>query len=98
MSLRNAVSHLASWPGGRTSSYGRGPPSFAVRASAAYIRRALVPRRRGLIRLALIFVFALLCGPAVAQTAQKVAPLNPGEVHISFAPVVKKVRPAVVNV
>jgi Do/DeqQ family serine protease len=51
-----------------------------------------------LIRLALIFVLALLCAPAFAQSAQKVAPQSPSEVHISFAPVVKKVRPAVVNV
>ena len=51
-----------------------------------------------MVRLALIFIFALLCAPAVAQTVQKAAPQNPGEVHLSFAPVVKKVRPAVVNV
>ena len=51
-----------------------------------------------MIRLALVLVFALMHGLAFAETAAKVAPQNPGEVHLSFAPVVKKVRPAVVNV
>ncbi len=35
---------------------------------------------------------------AQAQTVQKTVPTDPGEVRLSFAPVVKKVRPAVVNV
>jgi Do/DeqQ family serine protease len=51
-----------------------------------------------LIRLALVLVFALMHGLAFAETAAKVAPQNPGEVRLSFAPVVKKARPAVVNV
>ena len=51
-----------------------------------------------MIRLALVFVLALMSGAASAQTAPKVAPQNPNEVHLSFAPVVKKVTPAVVNV
>jgi len=50
------------------------------------------------IRLALAFVLALIWGPAFAETAPKVAPQNPGEVRLSFAPVVKRVLPAVVNV
>src|SRR5580693_9337178 len=33
-----------------------------------------------------------------AQTVQKTVPTDPGEVRLSFAPVVKKARPAVVNV
>jgi Do/DeqQ family serine protease len=55
-------------------------------------------RRFGLIRLGLVFVLALLCGAAFAQTAPKVPPQNPNQVRLSFAPVVKKVTPAVVNV
>jgi Do/DeqQ family serine protease len=51
-----------------------------------------------LIRLALALVFALMNGLAFAETAARVAPQNPGEVRLSFAPVVKKARPAVVNV
>jgi len=51
-----------------------------------------------LIGLALVFVLALIWGPAFAETAPKVAPQNPGEVRLSFAPVVKRVLPAVVNV
>ncbi len=49
-----------------------------------------------MIRLALAVAFALLCGSAVADT--RVAPQSPAEVRLSFAPVVKKVAPAVVNV
>src|ERR1700751_2628031 len=55
-------------------------------------------RRFGLIRLALVIVLALMSGAASAQTAPKIAPRNPDQVHLSFAPVVKKVTPAVVNV
>jgi Do/DeqQ family serine protease len=40
----------------------------------------------------------LACTAAQAQTAEKTVPQSPGEVRLSFAPVVKKVRPAVVNV
>jgi Do/DeqQ family serine protease len=42
----------------------------------------------------LILAFTLAEAPA----AEKVVPQSPAEVHLSFAPVVKKVRPAVVNV
>jgi Do/DeqQ family serine protease len=51
-----------------------------------------------LIRLALAAVFALLTAPAFADAVQKVAPQGPAQVRLSFAPVVKKVAPAVVNV
>jgi Do/DeqQ family serine protease len=51
-----------------------------------------------LIRLALAVVFALLVAPAFADTVQKTAPQSPAEVRLSFAPVVKKAEPAVVNV
>jgi Do/DeqQ family serine protease len=50
------------------------------------------------IRLALAFVLALIWGAAFAETAPKIAPQNPSEVRLSFAPVVKRVLPAVVNV
>ena len=49
-------------------------------------------------RLALVFTFVLMWGAAFADTAPKVPPQNPGQVRLSFAPVVKKVTPAVVNV
>ena len=49
-------------------------------------------RRSRLIRLALVLAFALIWGPVFAETVTKVAPQNPGEVRLSFAPVVKKVR------
>jgi Do/DeqQ family serine protease len=51
-----------------------------------------------LLRLALVIVLALFNAPLVAQTTQKVAPQAPAQVHLSFAPIVKKVQPAVVNV
>jgi Do/DeqQ family serine protease len=51
-----------------------------------------------LIRLALVFALAFVWGAAFAETAPKVAPQNPDQVHLSFAPVVKRVAPAVVNV
>jgi Do/DeqQ family serine protease len=51
-----------------------------------------------LTRLALVFVLALIWGGAFAETAPKVAPQSPSQVRLSFAPVVKKVTPAVVNV
>jgi Do/DeqQ family serine protease len=51
-----------------------------------------------LLRFAIAAVLALLAGPALAQASQKVVPQSPGEVHLSFAPVVKRAQPAVVNV
>jgi Do/DeqQ family serine protease len=51
-----------------------------------------------LIRLALALVIALLAAPAPADTVPKVPPQNPPQVRLSFAPVVRKVAPAVVNV
>ena len=51
-----------------------------------------------MIRLTLAFVLALIWGPALAETAPKIVPQNPSEVRLSFAPVVKRVLPAVVNV
>jgi Do/DeqQ family serine protease len=50
-----------------------------------------------LLRFAIVAVFAFLCGPALAQS-EKTVPRSAGEVHLSFAPVVSKARPAVVNV
>jgi Do/DeqQ family serine protease len=50
-----------------------------------------------LFRYWIVAVLALLAAPAAAQ-AEKVAPQSPAEVHLSFAPVVKKAQPAVVNV
>jgi Do/DeqQ family serine protease len=51
-----------------------------------------------LIRLALVVVFALLGSSALADTIERAAPQSPAQVRLSFAPVVKKAAPAVVNV
>jgi Do/DeqQ family serine protease len=51
-----------------------------------------------LLRFALALALCLGCVSARAETAEKTVPQGPGEVRLSFAPVVKKVRPAVVNV
>ena len=51
-----------------------------------------------MIRLAFAVVVALLGAPALADTVQRAAPQSPAQVRLSFAPVVKKVAPAVVNV
>jgi Do/DeqQ family serine protease len=51
-----------------------------------------------LLRFALAVLVCLACAGAQAQTAEKTVPQSPAEVRLSFAPVVKKVRPAVVNV
>jgi Do/DeqQ family serine protease len=56
-----------------------------------------VDRPRLLSRLAAAFVVALLAHPVAAQ-AENAVPQSPQVVHLSFAPIVKKVRPAVVNV
>jgi Do/DeqQ family serine protease len=50
-----------------------------------------------LVRLGLVFCL-LMTGTALAETAPRVPPENPAQVRLSFAPVVKKVAPAVVNV
>ena len=50
-------------------------------------------------RLALAIALSLAAvAAAPAQTADKTVPQSAAELHLSFAPVVKKVRPAVVNV
>jgi Do/DeqQ family serine protease len=49
-------------------------------------------------RLALAFAFCLAAAAASAQTADKAVPQNLAELRFSFAPLVKKVEPAVVNV
>jgi Do/DeqQ family serine protease len=51
-----------------------------------------------LLRFALAFVLGLGFTTADAQTAEKTVPQSAAQIHLSFAPVVKKVRPAVVNV
>ena len=50
------------------------------------------------LRNALLFAFLAVVAPAWAQTDAKVVPQDAGQVRLSFAPVVKKARPAVVNV
>jgi Do/DeqQ family serine protease len=51
-----------------------------------------------LLRFALALALCLGFAAAEAQTVDKTVPQNPAEARLSFAPVVKKARPAVVNV
>src|SRR3984885_2933619 len=51
-----------------------------------------------MLRFALAVMIFLGLATAEAQTVQKTVPTDPSEVRLSFAPVVKKARPAVVNV
>jgi len=75
------------------------PPLLCSSSGAAYISaRMKEVGGNPVICLALAFVLALIWGPAFAETAPKIAPQNPSEVRLSFAPVVKRVLPAVVNV
>jgi Do/DeqQ family serine protease len=50
------------------------------------------------ILFALAALAAFIAPIPAASAAEKSAPQSPGEVHLSFAPIVKKVHPAVVNV
>jgi len=72
---------------------------FRLGVGSAYIKAPCPSRRFALRRLALAFALSLAAvAAAPAQTADKTVPQNAAELHLSFAPVVKKVRPAVVNV
>ena len=51
-----------------------------------------------MIRLTLLVILTLISGPALAETAPKIAPQSQAQVRLSLAPVVKKAAPAVVNV
>ena len=53
-----------------------------------------------MIRLAFVVIFAVfaMAGATAAETAQKIPPQSPAQVRLSFAPVVRKAAPAVVNV
>ncbi len=51
-----------------------------------------------MLRFALILTLCLGFASAQAQTLEKTVPQSAAQVHLSYAPVVKKVRPAVVNV
>ena len=51
-----------------------------------------------MIRSLIAVLAVLTLSAAAAQTALKTVPQSPAEVHLSFAPVVKKAQPAVVNV
>jgi Do/DeqQ family serine protease len=62
------------------------------------MKAPVIARRAFVLRFALALVVALGCAAAQAQTVEKTAPQSPTEVRLSFAPVVKKARPAVVNV
>ena len=51
-----------------------------------------------MLRFALAALICLACAAAQAQTTEKTVPQSATEMRLSFAPVVKKVQPAVVNV
>ena len=51
-----------------------------------------------MLRLLLAFVFAVSSAAAFADSAVRTPPQSPTQVRLSFAPVVKRVAPAVVNV
>ena len=76
----------------------RASPTLCSAPGPAYMGGRREDRRFRLIRLALVFALALVWGAAFAETALKAPPQNPSQVRLSFAPVVKKVTPAVVNV
>src|SRR5271168_4527279 len=97
MSLIEPFSHLARWPG---RLWVAGPASDALHMPPRplYQRPHDKGRRSRLIRLALAVVVALLGAPAFADTVQRTTPQSPAQVRLSFAPVVKKAAPAVVNV
>jgi Do/DeqQ family serine protease len=97
MSPNEAIAQLATWPG-RSLIAGSTPDAWRLTPRRLYQRPLEQNRRSWLIRLALVIVHLLIWAPAFAEAAPKVAPQSPGEVRLSFAPVVKKVRPAVVNV
>src|SRR3984885_13319517 len=65
---------------------------------ARYIEARFSFRRFAMLRFALAVAIFLGMAAAQAETVQKTVPTDPGEVRLSFAPVVKKARPAVVNV
>src|SRR5208282_1286442 len=97
MSLIEPFSHLARWPG---RLWVAGPASDALHMPPRplYQRPHDKGWRSRLIRLALAVVVALLGAPAFADTVQRAAPQSSAQLRLSFAPVVKKVSPAVVNV
>ena len=66
--------------------------------SGDYMRAQLVSWRADLRRFALAALICLACTGGQAQIAEKTVPQSPTEMRLSFAPVVKKVQPAVVNV
>ena len=51
-----------------------------------------------MLRIALAALVCLVCAAAEAQTTEKTVPQSATEMRLSFAPIVKKVQPAVVNV
>jgi Do/DeqQ family serine protease len=65
----------------------------ARRAKPDYTRARFL--EVALLRFAVAF---LICLPFAAHADERTVPASPAEVHLSFAPVVAKVRPAVVNV
>ncbi|THD48994.1 MAG: DegQ family serine endoprotease [Bradyrhizobium sp.] len=69
----------------------RRPPSYIQ----AFRPRWRTPLRRFALAIAISLALVVAAG---AETAEKTAPQSVAELHLSFAPLVKKVRPAVVNV
>jgi Do/DeqQ family serine protease len=64
----------------------------------AWVIRTMPARNRFMRLRALVALIALASLPSLAQAAEKTVPQSRTEVTFSFAPVVKKAAPAVVNV
>src|SRR6267154_2099248 len=86
---------------------GRGRPSFAT-ALALYLGLSesemsllpmrLLPMRLRLLALALPLLAALVAAGADVSAQERRVPASPNEVRLSYAPVVQRAAPAVVNV
>src|SRR5712671_4221725 len=86
---------------------GRGRPSFAT-ALALYLGTSesemsllpmrLLPMRLRLLALALPLLAALVAAGADVSAQERRVPASPNEVRLSYAPVVQRAAPAVVNV
>jgi Do/DeqQ family serine protease len=68
------------------------------RSDEAWVTRTMPAPNRFMRRRALTALIALASLPALAQAAEKAVPQLRPEVTLSFAPVVKRAAPAVVNV
>src|SRR6185437_1648780 len=78
------TAHLARWAG-RTASLQAQPRALRRKPEPPISAAGAKGRRFGLVRLGLVFAL-LVSGAALAETAPRVAPQSPAQVHLSFAP------------